>query len=403
MDSYDLVDIVDKHKLSEILSRFTEATGLAAIITDRRGRNIIEPSNFTRHCTLVRSTERGKRGCYVSDARLGKLSVEKGEPAMEKCHCDIVDLAAPLIAEGRCYGYALCGQVFIGPPDDKSIEKAKMRAKLFGVDANEYLDAFMEIKVIPQSQVLSAGEILHIFSNYIVELGANSIIQRRLLEEQYKRFELESIIKSLELKVLQSQINPHFIFNTLNMAARLGYLENAKQTSEVIYSLASLLRYSLKSLDQFISLREEISYVEHFLYIQKTRYNDRIKTKVSIPEILQEYLIPIMSIQPIVENAFKHGLEDKSDGGILVIDVFDEGNALVIYIIDNGVGISSQKLEEINNPMYQITGHTTGFGISNVDLRFKRYFGQEYGVTIESMQNVGTKVKLRFPKTIKGG
>ena len=124
---------------------------------------------------------------------------------------------------------------------------------------------------------------------------------------------------------------------------------------------------------------------------------------MSIPENLQKYLIPIMSVQPIVENAFKHGLENKPDGGVLSIEASNEGDALEINIIDNGVGISPQKLEEISNPMYEIMGHTTGLGISNVDLRFKRYFGQEYGVTVESMQNVGTKVRLRFPKTMKEG
>jgi len=403
LNSYDLVDVIDKHKLREILNKFTEATGLAAIMTDRRGRNITDPSNFTRHCMLVRSTKRGKLGCYASDARLGKLSVKKGGPAIEICHCGIVDLAAPLIVEGRCYGYVLCGQVSMGPPDDKSVENARKRARLFGIDTGEYLKAFMEIKLVPQSQVLSAGEMLHIFSNYIVELGVNSLMQQRLMEEQYRRSELESAVKSLELKALQSQVNPHFIFNTLNMAARLGYLENARQTTEVIYSLASLLRYSIRNLDQFVSLKEEISYIEHYLYIQQIRYKDRIQAHMNIPESLQEFLIPVMSVQPIVENAIKHGLENKKEGGMLDIKAFDEGNTINIDIIDNGVGMSPKRLEEINNPLHEKTGHTTGLGISNVDLRFKRYFGPEYGVTIESKQNAGTKVRLRFPKTMKGG
>ena len=100
-------------------------------------------------------------------------------------------------------------------------------------------------------------------------------MQQRLLEEERLRLQLENTLHAMELKVLQSQLNPHFLFNTLNTAARLSYLENAERTGEIIYSLANLLRYSLRNLEQFVTLKEEITYIQHYLHIQKqdTRIN----------------------------------------------------------------------------------------------------------------------------------
>ncbi|MGB9859944.1 MAG: PocR ligand-binding domain-containing protein, partial [Moorellaceae bacterium] len=134
MVGYNLVEVIDQDKLQEILDKFTDATGLAAIITDARGRNITAPSKFTRHCTMVRSSTKGLLGCYASDARLGRLSMKSGRPAMSLCHCGVVDLAAPLIINGVCCGYVLCGQVFLQPPEERTLNKARQRARRFGIE-----------------------------------------------------------------------------------------------------------------------------------------------------------------------------------------------------------------------------------------------------------------------------
>ncbi|SHM88694.1 Histidine kinase-, DNA gyrase B-, and HSP90-like ATPase [Caldanaerovirga acetigignens] len=398
MPRYKLKDVINKEKLEEILKKFSEATGLAAIIADKDGVNITSPSKFTNHCNLVRSTEKGRKNCYLSDAKLGRLSLQKGGPATALCHCELVDLAAPLVVEGQCLGYILCGQVFLKPPDEEQIERARKRAIDFGLDPDLYLRSFLEIEIVPENYIYTAGEMLHIISSYIIELGINRLYQERLLEETRRRSEYENAIKTLELRALQSQVNPHFLFNTLNTAARLAYLENASKTAEIIYSLANLLHYSLKNLNQLVTLKEEISCIKYYLYIQQIRYKDHIKACIEMPEELGKYLIPVMSLQPLVENAIVHGLEKKREGGILRIVGYEKNSDIYIEIIDDGVGIEERMIKILKSSKEAINGHTTGLGIYNVDLRIKKYFGPKYGLSIESKLGEGTKVTIKIPK-----
>ena len=401
MPRYKLKDVINKEKLEEILKKFSEATGLGAIIADKNGANITSPSKFTNHCNLVRSTEKGRKYCYMSDAKLGRLSLQKGGPATSLCHCELVDLAAPLVVEGRCLGYVLCGQVFLKPPDEKMIERARQRAIDFGLDPNLYLKSFLEIEIVPENYIYNAGEMLHIISSYIIELGINRLYQERLLEETRRRSEYENAIKTLELKALQSQVNPHFLFNTLNTAARLAYLENAGKTAEIIYSLANLLHYSLKNLNQLVTLKEEISCIKYYLYIQQIRYRDHIRADIEVPEELGKYMIPVMSLQPLVENAIVHGLEKKKEGGVLRIVGYEKDSSVYLEIIDDGVGIEEGMIKILKSSKQTVNGHTTGLGIHNVDLRIKKYFGPKYGLSLESNLGQGTKVTIKIPKRVE--
>ncbi|MGB9975678.1 sensor histidine kinase [Thermovenabulum sp.] len=401
LPKYKLKDVIDKDKLEEILKKFSEATGLAAIIADKDGVNITAPSKFTNHCNLVRSTEKGRKYCYISDAKLGRLSLQKGGPATSVCHCELVDLAAPLVVEGQCLGYILCGQVFLKPPDEEKIIRARKRALEFGLDPDLYLKSFLDIEIVPENYIYTAGEMLHIISNYIIELGINRLYQERLLEETRRRSEYENAIKSLELKALQSQVNPHFLFNTLNTAARLAYLENANKTAEIIYSLANLLHYSLRNLDQLVTLKEEISCIKYYLYIQQIRYRDHIKATIQMPDELEKYLIPVMSLQPLIENAIVHGLEKKKEAGSVNVLVYEKNTDIIIEITDDGVGIEEKMIKILKSSNDAINGHTTGLGIHNVDLRIKRYFGPAYGLNIESKLGLGTKVTVRIPKCLE--
>ena len=226
-------------------------------------------------------------------------------------------------------------------------------------------------------------------------------MQQRLLEEERLRLQLENTLHAMELKVLQSQLNPHFLFNTLNTAARLSYLENAERTGEIIYSLANLLRYSLRNLEQFVTLKEEITYIQHYLHIQKARYQDQLKTAIDVPEKLQDILVPVMTLQPLVENAIIHGLEQKEDNWKLKIKAYEEQELVVIEIIDNGVGMDNKTLKELNNFTRKGKGHITGIGIPNVDIRIKRYFGSQYGIEVDSRLGDGTITRLTLPKNYK--
>lgn len=394
-----LLNVLDKEKLHEIIDKFTEATGLAAVPAEMEGENIAPPSNFTRHCKMVRSTEAGRKGCYASDARAGRLSLKVGRPVMTFCHCGIVDLATPLVLDGICYGYVLCGQVFLEPPDEKALNEARRRAIRFGLDPDEYVESFLEIKVVPYNRVIAAAETLYLVANYIVEMGASRVAQRKLMEEERKRAELERALRALEFKALKSQVNPHFLFNALNTATRLACLENAKQTEEILYSLANLLHYSLRNLDKLVRLGDEITHVKQYLHIQNVRYKGHIRFALEVPESLEDALLPVMSLQPLVENAVIHGLEQKIEGGEVRIIAYEKGDLVKVEVIDDGVGIEDGVLERLRQErLVDGRRHGLGLGVLNVDSRFKQYFGPSYGLKLESEVGRGTRAILTYPR-----
>lgn len=138
---------------------------------------------------------------------------------------------------------------------------------------------------------------------------------RELIQEMQKKSEQEQLMKELELKHLQNQVNPHFLFNTLNTISRMAFLENADQTTRLIESVSSLLRYSLGDLEKSVPLREEVKVVKDYFYIQQTRFFDRITFHTDIDEGCLDTRVPRLILQPLVENAFIHGIEGREEGG----------------------------------------------------------------------------------------
>lgn len=127
---------------------------------------------------------------------------KKGGVAISLCHCEIIDLAAPLLVDGKCWGYVLCGQVFLSPPTEEMVKRAIDRAKNFGIAPEVYLEKFLKIKVVPQDYIIVAGNMLQIIASYLIELGLNKLMQEKLLEETKRRSEYENIIKMSFLKLI---------------------------------------------------------------------------------------------------------------------------------------------------------------------------------------------------------
>lgn len=395
-----LPQIVDISILQNILNKFADATGLAAVVVDRNGVPVTQPSNFTRFCNIIRNSKKGSRRCMLSDAHGGIKAKEKGGPYIYQCHAGLIDLAAPIIVKGEFIGTILCGQVILTEEARRKDVKQTVYQRIqdLDVDRDRLMFLFNKIEAIPKSRVHAAAELLSIAANYIVEMGAANIFQQELIEEIKMRRELEQLLRNMELKALQSQINPHFLFNTLNTIARLALLEGASQTEDVTYALADLMRYSLRNIEEIVTLEKELDCVRKYLLIQKVRFKDRIKTNIDFNKELLSTPIPLLTLQPVVENAIVHGLELKKKDGEINIRGSRNDNKVVIEVHDNGVGISEAKLKNIFSKK-QITekGHTTGLGLVNVHKRLQHYFGPEFGINIESMPGVGTWVKIIIP------
>ncbi|MTH54586.1 HAMP domain-containing protein [Bacillus mangrovi] len=226
---------------------------------------------------------------------------------------------------------------------------------------------------------------------------------KRLIAEMEEKSELDQLLKELELKHLQNQINPHFLFNTLNTIARMAYLEDAAVTSRLIESVSRLLRYSLGDLNKTVTLSEEASIVQEYFYIQKTRFADRITFRTEIEENCLDRLIPSLTLQPLVENAFIHGVENRESGGEIVLKIYSEKGMPVIEIIDNGEGMTAEQVQRIfQQPEHTheiSSGHSTGIGLRNVIRRLELYYKRKDVMQIESAEGKGTTIRITLGET----
>jgi len=247
-------------------------------------------------------------------------------------------------------------------------------------------------------------------SEYISELEAKNELEKQVHMQELKNLEYQHLLQQMELRTLQSQINPHFLFNVLNSISKLSYVEGAEKTSELIDSVGKLLRYNLQQLDQPVKLRDEIANVEEYFYILKARFRDRIQYEINIDEEILDFNIPNLTIQPIVENAFIHGIEIKEEGGKIQINGYREKENVIIEIVDNGVGMDQLTIEKVlakkpyefnaNNSKQpldsNLKSHSTGLGISNVIRRLQLYYEQDDVLNIKSTIGQGTSVKLNL-------
>ncbi len=393
-----LWDMIDVNTLQEIQSRFAEATGLAAIIADSHGRALTQASHFCELCRNIRATALGRQRCFDSDADAGREAARTRKPHIHYCHAGLLDVAAPIVVNDEYAGSVLCGQVLLDRPD--AAKRRAIAAQLgdLGVSPEVVDKGLDNITVMPAPRLKAAADLLYILANYIVNLVVSLQTQRRLSEESRARMELEKNLKEMELRVLQSQVNPHFLFNALNTVARMALFEDAVHTQELVFRMTRILRFSLSRIDQLVPLREELTHVEDYLHIQKARFGERIRSRFEISPQVMDVPIPILTVQPIVENAVVRGLEPLVEGGEVAIRAWVDGDDAVVEVLDNGTGLDPARgnflLSQAAAP--SSGGHTTGLGIPNVHQRLQHYFGRHYGLAFLPVAR-GTLVRIRVP------
>ncbi|EKN66742.1 integral membrane sensor signal transduction histidine kinase [Neobacillus bataviensis LMG 21833] len=237
---------------------------------------------------------------------------------------------------------------------------------------------------------------------------------RHLVTEIKQKSELDKLLKELELRSLQNQINPHFLFNTLNTVSKMAYLEEAEQTSRLIVSVAALLRYNLSDFNKASTLREEVRIVKEYFFIQQTRFGERIEFVTDIDDSCLDIEIPSLILQPLVENAFIHGVESYEENAEIRLHIYRQQDRIHVEVIDNGDGmdestkkrlltyVEGTEAEEISEPE-KSKGHSTGIGVKNVIRRLQLFYQRNDIVEIESELKKGTNFRLTIPNVAKGG
>lgn len=245
-----------------------------------------------------------------------------------------------------------------------------------------------DIVVDSENEIGSLTKSFNVMTHRIHEL-----MEQNIRDQEAKR-------KS-ELKALQSQINPHFLYNTLDS---IIWMAEGKKNEEVVLmtaSLARLLRQSISNEDELVSISQEIEYARGYLTIQKMRYKDKLEFQIEVePSILNVRLIKLV-LQPIIENAIYHGLKYKESKGLLCVKGFMKNGNAVLQVIDDGVGMDQDTLDHIYEK-HKVNYHSNGVGVYNVQKRLQLYYGSEYGITYESKVGEGTTATITIPGQQEG-
>ena len=264
--------------------------------------------------------------------------------------------------------------------------------------ANELSNGRFDLKV----EVNSKDEIAFLAQMFDrMRVNINNLIseihQKAQLENELQQSKL--LLKESQLRNLQSQINPHFLFNTLNTLSKKAYMEGSEETSDLLVSVADLLRYNLKHLDKSMTLRDEVYVMKQYIDIQKSRYTDRLKFYTEIDETCLHIGIPGLTLQPLVENAVIYAVEPNEEGGSIWFRIKDDGDLVTIEVEDNGPGMTEEKIQEIvEEKVNTANGHSSGIGLSNVMKRLRLFNGREDVMRIESSLGIGTKVSIKLLK-----
>lgn len=205
-------------------------------------------------------------------------------------------------------------------------------------------------------------------------------------------------LRKAEFELLQSQINPHFLYNTLDAIVWLAEAGEQKKVVNMVGNLSDFFRTSLNQGKDIVSIKEELQHVRSYLEIQQVRYQDILNYEIQVPKEMEKYLIPKISIQPLVENALYHGIKNKRGCGMILITGKLEGNILSIQVEDNGIGMSEERLEQVRLGIRRKNqNEKVVYGMYNVNERIRLNFGEVYGIKIDSIYEEKTTVSVTLP------
>lgn len=259
--------------------------------------------------------------------------------------------------------------------------------KMSSLRSNKF-DEYVEINEVSG---ISEIEELSTTYNFMIK-DINNYINELVKIQKEKR--------KAEISALQMQINPHYVFNTLSSIKWLIWQGNKDKSIEVIDSFILLLRNTISKTDEFITIKEEIDNLKHYVLINNTRYGDKIDVQYFIMPNCYDYLVPKLILQPFIENSFFHGFPSGEEGRIEIF-IKEENDKVNIRIIDNGVGIEREKIEDMRMIKKSSSKGLSGIGINNVNDRIKLIYGNEYGIEIKSELGKGTEIIISLPKKLE--
>lgn len=228
------------------------------------------------------------------------------------------------------------------------------------------------------------NEMMDTIHAQMAQIEADSKMREQLQEVEMENLRISTALQSSQLRLLQSRINPHFLFNTLNMITQMAHMEDAEETAHLMEATADFLRYNLGKVTKPVTLADEVENTKNYIYIQRCRFGDRIQFDFQVDETCTGKDIPCMILQPLVENAISHGVGSMISGGQVCVSLFHQGDCVCLEVRDNGVGIDPEILEDIRASFDTEQLDGSHIGLRNVYQRLRLYYGAGLRFILES-------------------
>ena len=331
------------------------------------------------------------------DADGALKAYKEGEPQTYLCYGGLMDVAAPIIINGEYLGGILCGQVVLTEERETFIEGIIERNLPLGFSEEHLRELAEQVPAIPRERLDAAVEMMFVMANHITEMGVAYLSKNKLLKEAEEKAQLQEALQNAQLRALEAQVNPHFLFNALTLVGYTAIAEDAHQTEEITFNLSDLLRYSLRNVAKLVPIVEEFEMVERYLTIQKLRFGARLQFKIGVDPTIHNKYIPCMILQPLVENAVIHGVEPTVRPVLIEVNAVQTSDHLQLSVSDDGAGIDQAMVETIEAGNSPERNGRARIGLQSVLRRLKGEYGNQFTFSIEKRSENGTLISLQIP------
>jgi ligand-binding sensor protein len=404
MGKVSLNDIVNLRAFEEAGNLFYRATGMTISFYDETGKVVFYPAEERCElCHLIQSTQIGRERCAASDRQASERALRRKSPISYTCHAGLTDVVVPVVVAGERIGCFYSGQSLLTPQTAMGYQEIRNSVADMGLDPDELWQAYMKSPVVDGSRLEIAMGLLSVISNHLVEGEIALRQERELTREQRKlrraaeeKARLERDLREMELKLLQAQVNPHFLFNALNLILGQSMAENASETARLIEELSVVLRASLSTIGSMVPLGDEVESARSYLEFFRARFGHKFDITLQVPEEIKSFRVPSLILQPIVENALVHAFPRCRAQFSLKIEASHGHGCVRVRISDNGPGMSPQRVAVLRECLRNRGSDTKLTGLTGVNRRLKYYYPGVKDLEITSSDS-GLTVEIVLP------
>ncbi len=394
-----LIDIVNRPAFEQAADLYYRLTRMTVSFPDREGNIVFYPDKErSEFCRLIQSTERGRELCQCSDKRAAEIALRDKRPMFYTCHAGLIDVVVPIIVGKERIGCFYSGQSLTeSKPSDEGFDSVRACVADLNLDEDELRKAYQQVTRVDPERLELAVELLSIICHNLVGNEIEMRRQRELIRSAVQKARLERDLREMELRLSQAQLNPHFLFNTLNLILGEAMNENADHTAHLVEELSVLLSNSLTRIGSMVRLDTEMANVEAYVAIFRARFGKQIELRTDLSRALTGFRVPALTLQPLVENALVHAFPKCTEPFVIGISASGGSDGFMeIRVSDNGPGMSPKEHASVLRMLRNRRHDGKMTGLVGLSRRLGYYYPDPPELHIDQSE-AGFAVTIRLP------